>query len=405
MPMKKLWLFLLISLSNTQCRSQQTTPPLPQQKVSEKSGQVSSENRLIVGAAQLDKLVEMVKNKRVGLVVNYTAMVGKTHLADTLKSLSVDVRKILAPEHGFRGTAAAGEYVKDGSDIKTGLPVVSLYGKDRKPTAEHLKDIDIIVFDIQDVGVRFFTYIGTLHYVMEACAENDKEIIVLDRPNPNASYIDGPVLKMEFKSFIGMHPVPVVHGLTIGEFAQLINGEKWLEGNRACKLQVIPLKNWTHNDPYSLPVKPSPNLPNDQAIKLYPSICFFEGTVLSLGRGTQMPFQVIGHPDLKNFPFQFTPVSIEGMAKNPPQENQLCYGLDLRSVAVPNKIELHYLLKMYKSFPDKEKFFIPFFERLAGNSELRQQIKDGLTEEQIRATWQKDLDEYKLKRAKYLLYP
>jgi uncharacterized protein YbbC (DUF1343 family) len=400
--MKNLLVSLLIISSLTQCVGQKSKSSAnnPDAKAI-----AASPTRLMMGAEQLDLLKSKLANRSVALVVNYTAMVGNTHLADTLKSLGVSVKKILAPEHGFRGTAAAGEYVKDGIDSKTGLPVVSLYGKDRKPTPQHLADVDVVVFDIQDVGVRFFTYIGTLHYVMEACAENNKEIIVLDRPNPNAGYIDGPVLKPEFKSFIGMHPVPVVHGLTIGEFARMINGEQWLEGKRSCKLEVIPLQNWTHQDMYSLPIKPSPNLPNDQAVKLYPSVCFFEGTVLSLGRGTQMPFQVIGHPDLKDMPFQFTPVTIPGMATNPPQENKLCYGLDLRTAAVPQKIQLHYLLDMYKAFPEKEKFFIPFFERLAGNAELRQQIKDGLSEDDIRKTWQKDLDEYKKVRAKYLLYP
>jgi uncharacterized protein YbbC (DUF1343 family) len=398
--MKKIAVVILILFSFAQCKSQNASSIEVQP-----AEKVSNSTSLKTGAEQINVLLEKLKGKNVALVVNYTALVGKTHLADTLKSLGVSVKKILAPEHGFRGTAAAGEYVKDGIDSKTGLPVVSLYGKDRKPTPEHLADIDAIVFDIQDVGVRFFTYIGTLHYVMEACAENNKEIIVLDRPNPNASYIDGPVLKMEFKSFIGMHPVPVVHGLTIGEFARMINGEQWLEGKRTCRLDVLPMKNWKHSDSYSLPVKPSPNLPNDQAIRLYPSICYFEGTVLSLGRGTQMPFQVIGHPDLTNMPFQFTPITIEGMAKNPPQENKLCHGLDLRNVEVPRKIELHYLIDMYKLFPDKDKFFIPFFERLAGNAELRQQIKDGWTEDQIRATWQSDLDAYRKTREKYLLYP
>lgn len=369
------------------------------------SGTQSKPERVIVGAEQLNVLSSLIAGKRVGLVVNYTATIGTTHLADTLTKSGINVVKIFAPEHGFRGTAAAGEYVKDGIDSKTGLPVVSLYGKDRKPNPSQLQDVDVFVFDIQDVGVRFFTYIGTLHYVMEAAAENNKEVIVLDRPNPNASYIDGPVLKMEHKSFIGMHPVPVVHGMTVGEFAQMINGEKWLDGNRQCILKVLPLKNWTHADSYSLPIKPSPNLPNDQAIRLYPTVCFFEGTVLSLGRGTQMPFQVIGHPDLKNMPFQFTPVSIKGMANNPPQENKLCYGVDLRNVNVPKKIELHYLIDMYKAFPDKSKFFIPFFEKLAGNSELRKQIMDGMSEEQIRETWQEDIKAFKAIRQKYLLYP
>lgn len=363
-----------------------------------------SEAKVTVGAEQLDRLLPKVAGKNVALVVNYTALVGNTHLADTLKNLGVTIKKIMGPEHGFRGNAAAGEHVKDGVDTKTGLPVVSLYGNNRKPTAEQLSDVDIVIYDIQDVGVRFFTYVGTLHYVMEACAENGKKLIILDRPNPNSHYIDGPVLKPENKSFVGMHPVPVVHGMTVGEFASMINGEEWLEGKKKCDVEVISLKNWKHADKYSLPVKPSPNLPNDQAVRLYPSICFFEGTVLSLGRGTEFPFQVIGHPDLKGMPFEFTPVTIPGVAVNPPQENKLCFGLDLRNVAVPDRIDLHYLIDMYKAFPEKDKFFIPFFERLAGTPSLRQQIQSGLTEDQIRETWQKDLERYKEMRKKYLLY-
>jgi uncharacterized protein YbbC (DUF1343 family) len=359
---------------------------------------------VLVGASQLDLLVPKVQGKNVALVVNHTATVGETHLADTLKSLGVSIKKIMAPEHGFRGDAANGEYVKDGFDTKTALPVVSLYGKNRKPAPDQLTDVDIIVYDIQDVGVRFFTYIGTLHYIMESCAENGKKLIVLDRPNPNGSYIDGPVLSMKHKSFVGMHPVPVVHGMTVGEFAQMINGEGWLAGKIKCDLEIIQLKNWAHPDKYSLPLRPSPNLPNDQAVQLYPSICFFEGTVLSLGRGTPFPFQAIGHPDLKNFPFQFTPVTIRGMAMNPPHENKLCYGLDLRNVSIPKRVDLHYLLDMYKALPNKENFFTPFFERLAGDTILRHQIIDGFTEDQIRQTWQKDLDAYKEMRKKYLLY-
>ncbi len=364
-----------------------------------------SEPPVKVGASRLDLLLPKIQNQNVALVVNYTATVGSTHLADTLKAAGVNIKKIMAPEHGFRGNAANGEHVKDGFDTKTNLPVVSLYGNNRKPTAEQLSDVDVVIYDIQDVGVRFFTYIGTLHYVMEACAENGKKLIVLDRPNPNSGYIDGPVLSLDNKSFVGMHPVPVVHNMTVGEFAQMINGEGWLDGKRKCELEVIPLANWDHSMKYSLPLRPSPNLPNDQAVRLYPSICFFEGTTLSLGRGTDFPFQAIGHPDLKDFSFQFTPVTIEGMALNPPQENKLCYGLDLREVPVPEKIELHYLLDMYKAFPKKDQFFNPFFERLAGNNVLRQQIKEGLTEDQIRATWQTDLDAYKQMREKYVLYP
>ncbi|HEY5748871.1 MAG TPA: DUF1343 domain-containing protein [Chryseolinea sp.] len=399
--MKKLLLLLLVVWNTTYCTSHKATPPLPVAAATTPS----QKKEVLTGAAQLDVLLPKLQGKRVALVVNYTATVGKTHLADTLKSRGANIVKIMSPEHGFRGNAAAGEHVQDGVDTKTGLPVVSLYGNNRKPTAEQLADVDIVIFDIQDVGIRFFTYIGTLHYLMEACAENGKKVIVLDRPNPNASYIDGPVLSMEFKSFIGMHPVPVVHGLTVGEYAQVINGEGWLEGAKKCELEVIPLKNWTHNDAYSLPLKPSPNLPNDQAVRLYPSICFFEGTPISLGRGTQTPFQVIGHPDLKSLPYQFTPVDIPGMANDPPQEGKLCYGLDLRQVPVAKRLDLHYLIDMYKIFPDKEHFFVQHFERWSGTKALRQQIIDGLSEDKIRASWQKDLDQYKAMRKKYLLYP
>ena len=385
--------------------SQCTTKTSLESEGSDSSAAPASPPSVTVGASRLDLLLPKIQNMNVALVVNYTATVGSVHLADTLKSSGVNIKKIMAPEHGFRGNAANGQHVKDGFDTKTNLPVVSLYGNNRKPTAEQLSDVDVVIYDIQDVGVRFFTYIGTLHYVMEACAENGKKLIVLDRPNPNSGYIDGPVLSLDHKSFVGMHPVPVVHNMTVGEFAQMINGEGWLDGKRKCELEVIPLANWDHSRKYSLPLRPSPNLPNDQAVRLYPSICFFEGTTLSLGRGTDFPFQAIGHPDLKGFTFQFTPVTIEGMALNPPQENKLCYGLDLREVPIPEKIELHYLLDMYKAFPKKEEFFNSFFERLAGNNVLRQQIKEGLTEDEIRATWQTDLDAYKQMREKYVLYP
>jgi uncharacterized protein YbbC (DUF1343 family) len=359
---------------------------------------------IITGAQQLDKLLPGLLNQAVGIVVNHTSMVGNAHLADTLQKSGVNLKKIYAPEHGFRGTADAGELIKDGVDSKTGLPVVSLYGNNKKPTPEQLADVDVVIFDIQDVGVRFYTYISTLHYVMEACAENNKKLIVLDRPNPNGSYTDGPILEKEHQSFVGMHPIPIVHGLTIGELARMINGEGWLGENKKCALEIIPVKNWKHSDAYSLPVKPSPNLPNDQSIRLYPSTCLFEGTVLSLGRGTQMPFQVIGHPDLKNMPFQFTPVSIEGMSKNPPHENKVCYGLDLRNADVKPQLDLRYLVDMYQAFPDKEKFFNSYFEKLAGTSTLREQIKLGMTEDQIRQSWKTGLEKFKETRKKYLLY-
>lgn len=363
------------------------------------------EQACITGAAQLDILVPMLTKKNIALVVNHTATVGRAHLADTLKSLGLTIRRIFAPEHGFRGNADAGEHVKDGIDTRTGLPVISLYGNNKKPTAEQLRDVDFVVFDIQDAGARFYTYISTLHYVMEACAEQGKKLIVLDRPNPNGGYIDGPVLEPAFKSFVGMHPIPVVHGLTVGELAQMINGEGWLENKVTCTLEVVTIKQWKHTDPYTLPVKPSPNLPNDQAIRLYPSLCLFEGTVISVGRGTPSPFQIIGHPDLKNMPYSFTPMSIPGMAKNPPYENTTCHGLNLTNAIVQPKLDLQYLIRFYQAYPDKDKFFNAFFDKLAGTATLKQQIRQGLGEDQIRATWKKDIDAYIRTRAKYLLYP
>lgn len=390
--------FLILLLWCSACKGQPSTPPNPDVNPATKPA-------VITGAMQLDVLLPMLTSKKVGIVVNHTSLVGKTHLADTLLKRNVNLIKIYAPEHGFRGTADAGEEIKDGVDSKTNLPVVSLYGSNKKPTAEQLADIDVVIFDIQDVGVRFYTYISTLHYVMEACAENNKKLIVLDRPNPNGHYVDGPILEKEFKSFVGMHPIPIVHGMTIGELARMINGEDWLEGNKTCDLEVIPVKNWKHADPFSLPVKPSPNLPNDQAIALYPSTCLFEGTVISLGRGTQMPFQIIGHPDLKNMPFQFTPVSIDGMSKNPPLENKVCHGLDLREVKVKPQLDLSYLISFYRAFPDKDKFFNNYFEKLAGTEKLREQIRQGLDEAQIRESWRIDLEKFKELRKKYLLYP
>jgi uncharacterized protein YbbC (DUF1343 family) len=361
---------------------------------------------LKLGADQLDILLPKLSGKHVALVVNNTSVIGNKHLTDTLLSAGVNIKKIFAPEHGFRGTADAGEHVKDGVDVKTNLPLVSLYGSNRKPSAEQLADVDVIVFDIQDVGVRFYTYISTMHYMMEACAQFGKKFIVLDRPNPNGSYIDGPVLEPAFKSFLGMHPIPLVHGLTIAELAMMINGEEWLEGGKKCDLEVIKLINWKHSDEYSLKEKPSPNLPNDKAILLYPSLGLFEGTVMSVGRGTQMPFQIVGHPDLKGMDFQFTPVSIPGMAKNPLYENKVCYGIDLRNIPAERKLDLQYLLKMYQAFPDKDKFFNDKnFDTHLGTSSLREQIRAGVSEEKIRESWKSKLDEYKKMRNKYLLYP
>jgi uncharacterized protein YbbC (DUF1343 family) len=390
--------------------SAKTPPPAGGPVKTERSGNTKpatyASEKLATGADQLDKLLPLLKDKRVALLVNNTSLIGKSHLADTLLDSGVIIKKIFAPEHGFRGTSDAGEQVKDGVDVRTGIPLISLYGKNKKPTSEQLQDIDIVVFDIQDVGVRFYTYISTMHYVMEACAENNKILIVLDRPNPNGSYIDGPVLEPEFRSFLGMHTIPLVHGLTVGELAQMINGESWLADQRKCLLKVITMLHWTHSDSYSLPAKPSPNLPNDQAIRLYPSLGLFEGTVISVGRGTEMPFQILGHPDLQNMPFEFTPVSIPGMSKNPPHENKICHGIDLRSISFEPHLTLKYLLDFYQAFPDKNKFFDnASFDKHMGTSKMRQQIVSGLKEDEIRASWQPDLEKYKHIREKYLLYP
>lgn len=359
---------------------------------------------IVVGAEQFGAYLPLLEGKRVALIVNQTSLVGTTHLVDTLLALDVDIQKVFAPEHGFRGAASAGEHIQNAVDERTSLPLISLYGHNKKPTPEQLADVDIVIFDVQDVGTRFYTYISTMHYAMEACAENNKGFLVLDRPNPNGNYIDGPILEPAFRSFVGMHPIPVVHGLTVGELAKMINGEKWLAEGLTCDLQVIKVKHYNHETPYVLPVKPSPNLPNHQAIKLYPSLCFFEGTPISVGRGTRFPFQVIGKPDPRFGSFRFTPVSMEG-AKHPPYENQQCYGLDLRAVAVPSAIDLSYLIDFYRKSEDKKDFFKDFFNLLAGTDQLKQQIMAGKTEEEIKQSWAKPLEAYQNMRKKYLLYP
>lgn len=361
--------------------------------------------RMMVGAEQVDLYVPRIKDKRVAVFANNTAVVGNVHLVDMLVSMKVNVVKILSPEHGFRGDVPDGDNVGDSVDERTGIKIVSIYGdKNKKPTPEQLADVDVVLFDIQDVGCRFYTYISSLTYLMEACAENNKKLFVLDRPNPNG-YVDGPVLQAENKSFVGMHPMPIAHGCTIGEMAKMINGEGWLEGGKRADLEVVPLTGYTHRDQVSLPVKPSPNLPNDHAIALYPSICLFEGTALSLGRGTQNPFEMIGHPSLKNQPFEFTPVSIPTMSAKPKLENQLCHGIDLRNVKPERRIMLSYLIDMYNQFPEKDKFFIPYIDKLSGYKDFKEQIKKGMTEEQIRATWKDGLDKYKKIRNKYIIYP
>jgi len=368
--------------------------------------------QMITGAEQTERYFPLLQQKKVAVCFNPTSVIGNTHLVDTLVSAHINVIKIFAPEHGFRGEAEAGAVIHSSMDAKTGISIVSLYGKNKKPTPEQLKDVEIIVFDIQDVGCRFFTYISTLHYVMEAAAAAKIPLLILDRPNPNGYFVDGPVLEEKYKSFVGMHPVPVVHGMTIGEYAQMINGEKWLENNLVCELQIIDCKNYTHSDRYSLPIKPSPNLASDVAIYLYPSLCLFEGADISIGRGTAMPFQIFGHPDLTVGDFYFIPEPIKGVSENPPQKGKKCRGFDLRieaskNLQTYNVFNISYLILAYNHFPKEMKFFTnsDFFDKLAGNSTLRWQIINGKSEEEIRASWQPALESFKKNRNKYLIYP
>ncbi len=367
--------------------------------------------KILTGADQTEKYLPILKGKKIGLVVNQTAEIDGVPLVDSLKSLGVDIKAIFGPEHGFRGDADAGEKVGNDVDIKTGFPVISLYGAKQAPSKEDLKDIDLVVFDIQDVGARFYTYTITMTRVMQACAENKVPLLILDRPNPNGDVVDGPILQPGFKSGVGMNPIPIAHGLTVGEFAQMANGEGWLKNGIKCDLSIVEVANYKHSMEYILPVKPSPNLPNNLSIYLYPTLCLFEGTVMSEGRGTTFPFQVLGHPLLKGkYDFTFTPVSMDGMSKNPPLENQLCYGIDFRKMNIEHirkekQLDIQLLMDIYRQFPDKEHFFTSFFNKLAGNQLLMQQIKDGASEADIRASWQPALDDYQTKRKKYLLYP
>ncbi|BDD03690.1 exo-beta-N-acetylmuramidase NamZ family protein [Aureibacter tunicatorum] len=359
---------------------------------------------LKLGAERTDKYLPLLEGKSVALVVNQTSKVDSVHLVDFMLGNGVDVKKIFAPEHGFRGHADAGEFVKGGKDKKSGLPIVSLYGKNKKPSKEHLKDVEVIVFDIQDVGARFYTYISTLHYVMEAAEESGVKVVVLDRPNPNDKLVDGPVLDLKHKSFVGMHPIPVIHGLTVGELALMISEENWLDADQGeLDLTVIPMEGYTHGQEYSLPEKPSPNLPNDQSIALYPSLCFFEGTVVSVGRGTFSPFTMYGYPSQNFGAFQFTPKSINGMSKYPKHENKQCFGVDLSNESIEG-LNLSYLLDAYQKYDGKKPFFNSFFENLAGTSELRTQIENGWSEIEIKNSWKPELSTYKKLRQKYLLY-
>ena len=364
---------------------------------------------IVTGAERIEQYLPLLKGKNVGLVVNPTSIVNSTHLLDTLLSLGITIKTIFAPEHGFRGMADAGEHVNNSIDTKTQTPIVSLYGDNKKPKPEQLKDIDILVFDIQDVGVRFYTYISTLQYVMEACAENNKPLLILDRPNPNGHYVDGPVLENENKSFVGMQAVPVVYGMTIGEYAKMLNGEKLLANNVQCALTIIPCLNYDHKTFYDLPVKPSPNLPNMAAIYLYPSLCFFEGTdYVSLGRRTTKPFQIYGSNQFTGkLPFSFIPKSIDG-AKTPPLLGKQCIGYDLSNISLDSlrkqKFTLKYLLNAYKLSTEKTKFFNSFFVKLSGTNQLAAQIQKGESEKSIRATWTPALVKFKAIRKKYLLY-
>lgn len=376
-----------------------------------------SKKPIITGADQVEKYLPCLKNKRVGMVVNQSSIIGHKSSVDSLLKLGVHIQTIFGPEHGYRGNASNGAFVGDEIDPETGIPVVSLYGKKRRPAKEDLANIDIMIYDIQDVGCRFYTNINVLCNVMQSCAEFGKELLILDRPDPNG-FVDGPVLDMRFKSGIGKFPIPITHGMTIGEFAQMINGEGWIPGKLKCNIKIIPVKNYAHHMDYILPVNPSPNLNSQQAVMLYPSLCLFEGTIISQGRGTHIPFTVLGSPALKGiYSFSFTPVSLQGMSETPLHQNETCYGLDLRNYDMTpfrkkGKINIQWMIELYKAYPQKEKFFdrsqskqMGNIDGLAGTDLFRQQIIAGKSEEEIRKSWEPGLSEYKKMRAKYLLYP
>jgi len=378
----------------------------------------SAQSAIKTGAEKTEKYLPLLKGKRVAIVANQTSIIGKTLVVDSLKSLKVNIVKIFGPEHGFRGTASAGAVVADSLDAKTGIREISLYGKKSKPSKADLADVDLVIFDIQDVGARFYTYINLLAKVMESCADNNRELLILDRPNPNGFSVDGPILDIKLKSGIGMFPIPITHGMTIGELAGMYNGEGWLANRMKCKITVIPVANYTHDMAYELPVAPSPNLNSQQSILLYPSLCLFEGTIISQGRGTHFPFTVLGNPDLKGkYDFSFTPVSIKGMSETPLHQNKICYGLDLRKYDTSEfrktgQINLSWLIEMYQAYPFKEKFFdykqsnqMGNFDKLAGVTTLREQIIAGKSETEIRNSWKPGLSAFKNLRKKYLIYP
>jgi len=361
----------------------------------------------VSGAMSTESYLPLLEGKSIGVVANQTSIIGTTHLVDTLLSLNVNVKRIYTPEHGFRGAADAGAKVENGKDAKTGIEIASLYGKTKKPTPEMLSGIDLMLFDLQDVGVRFYTYISTLTYVMEACAENHIPVVVLDRPNPNGFYIDGPVLKEENKSFVGMHPVPVVYGMTIGEYGKMVNGEGWLKNGVTCDLTVIPVPGYQRDAIYELPVRPSPNLPNWESVYLYPSLCFFEGTIVSVGRGTDKPFQVYGHPGLRG-DYTFTPQSVAGASK-PLLEGQRCRGFNLTDYAHnyaenPCELQLEWLIEAYQQLKEQS-FFNNYFPKLSGDKQVQRDIENGKSAEELRAVWESDLEAFKAIRNKYLIYP
>jgi uncharacterized protein YbbC (DUF1343 family) len=395
---KTLYLFILLLIGFT----------ANSQNIIQIDNTVKTINDIKMGADKTTEYLPLLAGKRVAIVANQSSTIKNTHLVDSLLAIGVKIKKVFCPEHGFRGLVDAGEKVNSEKDKKTGLNIISLYGKNKKPTAEQLKDIDVVIFDIQDVGVRFYTYISTLHYVMEACAENNKQVIVLDRPNPNGYYIDGPVLEDAYKSFLGMHTVPLVYGMTIGEYAKMINGEGWLKGAIKCDLKVISLSNYIHSDLYELPIKPSPNLPNMASVYLYPSLGLFEGTVVSVGRGTDKPFQIIGHPALAKGNYTFTPQPKPG-AMEPKYNGELCKGYNLSDFGAEyiknsKKIYLFWLMGTYQNTPDKTTFFDQNFNFHAGNATLQEQIKEGKTEDAIRLTWADGIKKFKVIRKKYLLY-
>ncbi len=406
MQISKLFLSVLVIIFTISSCSGNNEPKHEKTNTT-KTTSIIKQKPIIVGAEQFNLYSEFIKNKKIALVVNQSSLVKGKHLLDFLLENKINVVKIFALEHGFRGNIDRGKHIDNNVDKATGVPIVSLFGRNRMPKNEHLSDVDIVIFDIQDAGARFFTYISSMHNIMEACATNNKQLIILDRPNPLGDYVDGPIRKDKFKSFVGMHPIPIVHGLTVGELAKMINGEKWLKNGKQCQIKVIKVLNYNHSRHYSLPIKPSPNLPNDLSIRLYPSLCFFEATPVSIGRGTYFPFQVVAYPNPEFGDSLFIPQDIEGMQVNPIQEGKVCYGKDLRKLN-PNdvKFTLKYIIEFYNKFKDKNAFFSreKWFNLLAGNDILIKQIKAGMTEDAIKLTWKNEIDQYKKMRKKYLLY-